>query len=78
MSCYYTKAGLYHEIEKIRKSILEYSSSDYPFNLVTLFKQTEFLAIETCPFKTKALRGLAIIAEDSNQNDIILLNSDRV
>lgn len=74
MGLYYSKEGLYNQIEKI-KEFLGFYRSKYGFDLVDFCVNTG-TTIETVPFKTQGLRGMAIIG-NNEQEDIILLNSNR-
>lgn len=76
MGCYYTKKELYRIIGQIRSDLLlKTEQTVYPVPLLHICKQIEGLAVEAVPFRTKSLRGMAVIAENANHNDIILLNS---
>lgn len=71
---YFDKKRLYSKVDHI-KSILPIAYPYSFFNMIDfLSKHVPDLKIETVPFKTFSLRGMAVIAENSSQNDVILLN----
>lgn len=75
MSHYYTKKELYHQIGLIRKHVFKCSESEYPFPLAKWITEINGVAFKTLPFKTKALRAMAYIAEDFSQNHVVLVNN---
>jgi len=74
MAIYYSKEGLYSEIVNIKK-FLGFSSDVRGIDLVSELKNMEIL-IKDIDFKTKGLRGMAIVGQ-GEEKDIILLNSNR-
>ena len=76
MRRYLNKKELYGEVDKIRQRIFKCTEYEYPFPLADWIKHVNGLSFESLPFKTKALRGMAVIAEKPNQNHVILLNSN--
>lgn len=74
MALYYSKEGLYREVAKL-KEFLGLDSTSYGIDLTTILKEKGIL-IENLDFKTRHLRGMAVVGKGSNE-DIILLNSNR-
>lgn len=74
MSLYYSKEGLYREVGLI-KEFLGLYRNEYGFDLINYCTDNGTI-IESVPFKTHGLRGMAIIG-DEFQEDIILLNKKR-
>jgi Zn-dependent peptidase ImmA (M78 family) len=74
MGCYYTKAGLYKEINHLR-DFVGIDQTDYPINLINMCKVRGNILVEAVPFNTPGLKGMASIASREGENDIILLNS---
>lgn len=75
MTSYYSKSQLYAKIERVRNELLKISYNEYPLNLVDMCSNTTGIQIEMLDFKTHSLRGIAVLAENSSQDDIIMLNS---
>lgn len=74
MSVYYGKKSLYNEVASIKRH-LGYNETEYGMSLIDLCKDIGVI-IDEIPFKTKGLRGMAILGDSSNE-DIILLNQNR-
>ena len=74
MGIYYTKESLYKEVANIKK-YLGFEELDFNIDLINYCKSNGIL-VETLPYKTKGLRGMAILGDDNNK-DIILLNKNR-
>lgn len=74
MGLYYSKEGLYNEIGNIKEFLGLYRHA-YGFDLVN-YCTMHGIIIETVPFKTQGLRGMAVVG-NGLQEDIILLNSSR-
>lgn len=74
MTSYLTKKELYSLVHK-HKTRLGLKNSDYGFNMIHLCRQSGIL-LEKLPFKTKYLRGMAVVGNESEE-DIILLNCNR-
>ena len=74
MGLYYSKDGLYREVENL-KDFLGVGRMCYGFDLVQTLLRRGFL-LQSVPFQTKGLRGMAIIG-DAKQDDVILLNCKR-
>lgn len=74
MALYYSKEGLYREISRL-KSFLGIDENNYGFDLISMLSNDGFL-LKSVPFKTKGLRGMAIIGREDLE-DVILLNSKR-
>ncbi len=72
MKLYYSKEGLYREIHQI-KEFIGIPHDAYDFNIIKYCMNTGVL-IESIPFSTHGLRGMAVIGS-GDQEDIILLNS---
>lgn len=70
-----TKAELYESISEIR-GYFNIGWNDYPINCISCCKSTYGIEVNIVPFRTKGLRGMAVIG-DRNQNDLILLNEHR-
>jgi len=71
---FYTKEGLYSAIHEY-KGQLGYDTSDCGIDMIKCCEKIG-ITIEKVPFKTKGLRGMAVIG-DTKEEDIILLNSNR-
>ncbi len=76
MRHYYTKKELYHQIDIIRKYVFKCSEYEYPFPLAKWITDIHGVAFTTLPFKTKALRAMAYIAENSNENHVVIVNDN--
>jgi Zn-dependent peptidase ImmA (M78 family) len=74
MSIYYNKQGLYKEIAKL-KNHLGFEESASGIDLVEHLENIGIL-IEKLPYKTKGLRGMAVLGNEQNE-DIIILNQSR-
>lgn len=74
MALYYSKEGLYREVINL-KNFLGIGELCYGIDLVQILLKDGFL-LESIPFQTKGLRGMAIIGH-AEQEDVILLNSKR-
>ena len=74
MGLYYSKDGLYKEVSNL-KEYLRIPEYLHGFNLIDILTSRGFI-IETASFKTRGLRGLAIIG-NSQGEDIILLDKSR-
>ena len=74
MPVYYNKQSLYKEITKI-KNYLGFDEKDFNIDLVKELG-TKDIILEKLPYKTKGLRGMAVLGND-NSKDIIILNSSR-
>ena len=70
------KKNLYGKVEALRNS-LGISESDYPINAIDLCVDKECAIVEKISFKTTGLRGMSCMANESNEKDIILLNSNQ-
>lgn len=75
MGIYLTKSMLYDEVQKIRL-YLDISEDTYGTSLDELCKKRGIL-IDSVPFKTKGLRGMAIADNEHYRDDTILLNNKR-
>lgn len=51
--------------------------SDYPLNIFELCEQITNVEIQAVPFSTYDIRGMVSIAKNSNENHVILVNSNR-
>ena len=71
-----TKAELYKTVDKIR-NYLNICKTKYPLNIFELCHKIDGLKIVRAAFKTKDLRGMLCVAENSNENSIILVNSNK-
>jgi Zn-dependent peptidase ImmA (M78 family) len=76
MTQYWTKRGLYNKVDELRQHYGIYSL-DYPIDIKLFIKNNIKIKIGEIPFKTNGLRGMAVVAEESNQWHTILLNSNR-
>lgn len=74
MNLYYSKKGLYNEIGKI-KEFLGFYRTSYNIDLIG-YCISAGMHVESIPFKTPGLRGMAVVG-NPKQEDIILLNSHR-
>lgn len=68
------KAALYKKVWRL-KECLGYDKFGYGIDLISDLKRMK-VNIEIIPFKTKGLRGMSVVGDESNC-DIILLNSRR-
>ena len=75
MGLYYSKYGLYQEVTGIKK-FLNIDENDYGINLVQSLLDMGF-KLESIPFRTRGLRGMAVVASEEDDDDYILLNSKR-
>lgn len=71
------KKRLYEIIEDIRTNFLKVATNDYPLNLIEMCKEDDAVFVEYVPFKTRSLRGMAVVDHTAGGTDIILLNSNR-
>ncbi len=67
------KAQLYNYVEQLRCR-LRISENDCPLNIIDICNECGNIQIEKIPFKTKGLRGMVSIANNSSENHVILLN----
>lgn len=74
MGLYYSKEGLYREVWQIKEFLGIYRDT-YNFDLMDYCIDNGTI-IESVPFKTHGLRGMAIIGDELHE-DIILLNKKR-
>lgn len=74
MPIYYSKQGLYKEVAKL-KNHLGFEENQYNIDLVNHLFRIGIL-IQQLPYKTKGLRGMAVLGDDKNE-DIIILNESR-
>lgn len=74
MTLHYSKKELYQKVEEL-KCLFEISEYSYGISLIKILQEKNY-SIKSIPFKTKGLRGMAVIGND-NQSDIILLNTKR-
>lgn len=65
---------MYEKIEKLRSILLSLGLKP-PYDIFNICSNLEGIVIGTCPFKTKGLRGMAVMAKDSTDYDSILINS---
>lgn len=71
-----TKAELYKTVDRIR-DYLNICKARYPINIFDLCRKIDGLKIVKAAFKTKDLRGMLCVAENSDENSIILVNSNK-
>lgn len=69
------KAQLYNSINEIRNHLIS-NGFTYPLNIFDICSKYDNLAISSIPFKTKGLRGMAVLAKDYNDINCILVNSN--
>lgn len=74
MAFYYTKELLYNVIH-VHKMKTGLSINEYGFDMIELCNNVG-IKIDSVPFKTKALRGMAAIGR-GYKKDVILLNTER-
>lgn len=73
MRRYYTKSGLYKEVDNI-KSHIGIESNQFPINSVELCKCNDAYAVAYLPFKTKGLQGMLLTEDGIN---LIILNQNQ-
>ncbi len=69
------KSQLYNSVGEIRNHLIQ-NGFTYPLNIFDICSQYENLAISSLPFKTRGLRGMAVLARDDNDINCILVNSN--
>lgn len=75
MYCRYTKKGLYESVGVFRRAVLGITYQDYPLHPIEVAEsKMDNLAIDVAPFRSRTLRGMAVIAENEHENDVILIN----
>ena len=72
---YYTKRDLYKAAGRIRAEHLSAPDPDRTLRLAEQFAASDRIDFVTLPFKTRGLRGMAVLAQEEGQRDVILLNS---
>lgn len=70
------KAELYKLVSDLRKQF-KISDSDYPLNIFSLCSRITNVEIEAVPFITRDLRGMVSLAKNNNENNVILVNSNK-
>lgn len=68
------KEQLYNSINEIRNHLIA-NGLTYPLNIFDVCNKYDNLAISSIPFKTKGLRGMAVLAKHYNDINCILINS---
>lgn len=71
-----TKLQLYELVSKVKKE-LDITEQDYPINIFNLCSYYSNVVIKEVDFHTKDLRGLVHIAENKNENHVILVNKNK-
>lgn len=75
MYCRYTKKDLYESVSVFRRAVLGITYQDYPLRPIEIAKsRMDNLAIDVAPFRSRSLRGMAVIADNVYENDVILIN----
>ena len=69
------KEQLYSNISEIRNHLTA-NGFTYPLNIFDICSKYANIAISSLPFKTKGLRGMAVLAKDHNDINCILVNSN--
>ena len=69
------KAQLYKNINEIRNHLIA-NGFTYPLNIFDICSRYDNLSISAIPFKTRGLRGMAVLAKDDNDINCILVNSN--
>lgn len=69
------KAQLYNSINKIRNHLIS-NGFTYPLNIFDICSKYKNLSISAIPFKTKGLRGMAVLAQNDDDINCILVNSN--
>lgn len=69
------KEQLYYSINEIRNHLIA-NGFTYPLNIFDICSKYDNLAISSIPFKTKGLRGMAVLAKARNDINCILVNSN--
>lgn len=68
------KAQLYSNVDRIRTRLL-LDGFTYPLNICDIGNKYIDLAVSSVPFKTKGLRGMAVLAKDAQDVNCIIINS---
>lgn len=76
-NCIMTKFELYKVVSGIR-DYLDIDRTHYPLNIFKLCDKISGLKVSKAPFKTRDLRGMLCVAKDSSENNVILINSNRL
>ena len=71
-----TKSELYNGVCRI-KEYLDICDESYPIDMFELCRKIYGLEVEKVAFKTKDLRGMLCVANDSSENSVILVNSNK-
>ena len=71
-----TKAELYKLVSNL-KAQFRITDFDYPMNIFNFCSRTSNVKIEAVPFKTRDLRGMVSLARNDNENNVILVNSNK-
>lgn len=71
---YLTKQALYQKVDKCRCDLLHEGLAS-PFTIERICEAFSNIAVEYIPFKTKGLRGMVVLATDSEPIHCILINS---
>lgn len=69
------KAQLYSGVNEVRRYLIT-KGATYPLNIFDICSKNRYLSISAIPFKTKGLRGMAVLAKDNNDINCILVNSN--
>ncbi len=71
-----TKSELYGAVSRI-KNYLDIDNDCYPIDIFNICDKISGLKVVKAPFKTRDLRGILCVANDSSENSVILVNSNR-
>ena len=71
-----TKSELYNGVCRI-KEYLDICDESYPIDMFELCRKIYGLEVEKVAFKTKDLRGMLCVANDSSENSVIIVNSNK-
>lgn len=72
---YINKKELYNTVDELRKLLYSFGIR-YPINIFEICDLFSNIEIATIPFKTPGLRGMAKLADDENDVNCILVNSN--
>ena len=73
---YIDKELLYKNVQEIRKC-LSITFNNYPLNIFDICKRIKDVEIGVVPFKNQNLKGMVTIAQDENDNHVIIVNGNK-
>ena len=73
---YIDKESLYKNVQEIRE-YLNITFNDYPLNIFDICENIKEVEIGVVPFKNQNLKGMVTIAQDENDNHVIIVNGNK-